>query len=70
MAPESRTHSKDEEETRQVFGLPDSTIVVTRVDGDCNDFWYRWNLASSSAKNWNDGSNASVEEAVWVDGNF
>ena len=37
-----------------MFGLPDSTIVVTRVDEDCNDFWYRWNLASSFAQNWTD----------------
>ena len=51
MAPESMTHSKDEEETRHVFGLPDSAIVVTRVDGDFNDSWYKWNLTSSSAEN-------------------
>ena len=52
MAPKSMTHLKDEEETRHVFGLPDSAIVVTGVDGNCNDFWYRWNLASSSIENW------------------
>ena len=46
------THLEDEEETRHVFGLIDSTIVVTEVDGDCNDFWYRWNLASLTAENW------------------
>ena len=44
-------HSKDEEETRHVFGLLDSTIAITGVDGDCDDFWYRWNLVSSSAEN-------------------
>ena len=48
------THSEDEEEHRHVFGLPDAAIVVTRVDGDCNDFWNRWNLAISSTKNWTD----------------
>ena len=48
------THSEDEEETRQVFRLPDLAIVVTEVDGDYNDFWYRWNLASLSAENWTD----------------
>ena len=41
MAPESMTHLEDEEETRHVFGLPDSAIAVTTVDEDCNDFWYR-----------------------------
>ena len=51
MAPESMTHSEDEEETRHVFRLPDSTIAITRVDGDCNDFWYRWNLTSLSMEN-------------------
>ena len=34
-----------------MFGLPDSAIVVTGVDGDFNDSWYKWNLVSSSAKN-------------------
>ena len=48
------TYSEDEEETRHVFGLPDLAIVVTRADGDCNDFWYKRNLASSSAENWTD----------------
>ena len=48
------THSEDEEETKHVFGLPDSAIAITGVDGDCNDFWYRWNLASLSAENWVD----------------
>ena len=38
MAPESMIHSKDEEETRHVFGLLDSAIAVIGVDGDCNDF--------------------------------
>ena len=38
MAPESMTHLEDEEETRHVFGLLDSTIAVTEVDEDCNDF--------------------------------
>ena len=51
MALELMTHSEDEGETRHVFGLPDSAIAVTRVDGDCNDFWYRWNLVSSSTEN-------------------
>ena len=54
MAPESMTHSEDEEETKHVFGLLDSAIVVIGVDGDCTDFWYRWNLVSSSAENWID----------------
>ena len=30
-------HSEDKEETRNVFGLPDSAIAVTEVDGDFND---------------------------------
>ena len=51
MALESITHSKDEEDTRHVFGLPDSTIPVTGVDGDYNDFCHKWNLTSSSAEN-------------------
>ena len=51
MAAESITHSKDEEETRHLFGLPDSTITVIGVDGDFNDSWYRWNLANSSVVN-------------------
>ena len=51
MALELMTHSKDEEQTTHVFGLPDSAIVVTRVDGDFNDSWYKWNLANSSAEN-------------------
>ena len=54
MAPESITHSEDEKETRYEFGLPDSTITMTIVDGDYNDFWYKWNLASSSAENLTD----------------
>ena len=37
MALESMTHSKDEEETRHVFGLFDLAIAVTGVDGDFND---------------------------------
>ena len=36
MAPESMTHSEDEEETRRVLGLLDSVIAVTRVDEDFN----------------------------------
>ena len=48
------THLEDEEETRRVFGLPDPTIAITGVDGDCNDFWYRWNLVSLSLENWTD----------------
>ena len=51
MALESITHSKDEDETRHVFGLPNSAIALTGVDGDFNDSWYKWNLASSSAEN-------------------
>ena len=50
VAPESMTRSEDEEETRLVFRLPNSTIVVIGVDGDYNDFWYRWSLASSSGR--------------------
>ena len=45
------THSENEEETRYVFGLPDSTIAITVVDGDFNDFTYKWNLASSPTEN-------------------
>ena len=45
------THSKDEAETRHLFGLPDSAIAVIRVDGDFNDSWYKWNLANSFAVN-------------------
>ena len=48
------THSEDEEETRHVFGLLDSVIAVTGVEVDCNNFWYRWNLESSSVENWTD----------------
>ena len=51
MSLESMTHSEDKEETRHVFGLPDSTIDVTVVDGDFNDSWYKWNLASLFADN-------------------
>ena len=46
------THSEDKVETRNAFGLLDSAVVVTGVDGDYNDFWYRWNLVSLSAENW------------------
>ena len=46
MAPQSVTHLEDEEESRHVFGLPDSTIAITRVNGDFNDSWYKWDLAS------------------------
>ena len=45
------TYTEDEEDTRHVFGLPDSMIDVTGADGDFNDSWYKWNLASSSTKN-------------------
>ena len=69
-APESMTHSEDKEKTRHVFGLPDLAIVVIGVDGDCNDFWYRWNLASSYAENWTSRSNASIEETIWTDENL
>ena len=51
VAPESMTYSEGEEETRHVFGLPDSTITVIGVDGDFNDSWYKWNLVSLSADN-------------------
>ena len=51
MAPESMTYSKDEEETRHLFRLLDSTIAVIRVDGDFNDSWYKWNLANSFVVN-------------------
>ena len=37
MAIESMTHSKDEEDSRHLFGLPDSAIVVIEVDGDLNE---------------------------------
>ena len=45
------THSEDEEEIKHLFGLLDLMIVVTGVDGDFNDSWYKWNLASSSVEN-------------------
>ena len=51
VAPKSMTHSEDKEEIRHVFGLSDSAIIVTGVDGDFNDFWYKWNLARSYAEN-------------------
>ena len=51
MAPKSMTHSEDEEETRHVFGLPNSVIAITEVDGSFNDSRYNWNLAISSAEN-------------------
>ena len=38
MAPESMTHSEDEEDTRHLFGLPDLAIAVIRVDGDLKEF--------------------------------
>ena len=41
MGLESMTHLKDEEETRHILGLPDSTIIVIRVAGDFNDSWYK-----------------------------
>ena len=44
-------HLENEEETRHVFRLPDLTMVVIRVDGDFNDSWYKWNLASLSTEN-------------------
>ena len=51
MVPESMTHSENEEETRHLFGLPDSTIVVIGVDGDFNYSRYKRNLANSSVVN-------------------
>ena len=36
MALESMSHLEDEE-TRHIFSLPDSTIAVIRVDEDFND---------------------------------
>ena len=44
-------HSKDEEETRHLFGLPDSIITVIGVDRDFNDSGYKWNLTNSSVVN-------------------
>ena len=37
MAPESMTHSEDDEDIRHLFGLPDSAIAVIGVDGDLNE---------------------------------
>ena len=51
MAPKSITHSEDEEETKHLFGLLDSTIAIIGVDGDFNDSWYKRNLANCSAVN-------------------
>ena len=34
---ESMTHSKDEEYTRHLFGLPNSIIAVIGVYGDLNE---------------------------------
>ena len=51
MAPESMTYLEDEEETRHLFRLLDSTIAVIGVDGDFNDSWYKWNLANSFVVN-------------------
>ena len=45
------THSEDEEETRHVFGLLDSSMDVIGVDGDFIDSCYKWNLTSSYAEN-------------------
>ena len=53
-----------------MFGFPDSAIVVTGINGDFNDSWYEWNLASSSAENCTDRADASLEEAIWADGNL
>ena len=36
-SPESMNHLEDEEETRHLFELPDSTIAVIGVDRDFND---------------------------------
>ena len=58
------THSEDEEETRHLFGLPDSAISVIGVHGDINDSWYKWNQANSFAVNRTDGSDASLVEAT------
>ena len=44
-------NSKDKEETRHLFGLPDSAIAVIGVDGDFNDSCYNWNLTNSSVVN-------------------
>ena len=51
VALKSMTHSEDEEGTRHLFELPDSAIAVIGVDGDFNDFWYKWNLANSFVVN-------------------
>ena len=48
------TYSEDEEETRHLFGLPDSTITVIGVDDNFNDSWYKWNLANYSVVNLTD----------------
>ena len=45
------THSKDEEETRHVFRVLDSTIDVIGVDRDFNDSRYKWNMVNSFVEN-------------------
>ena len=45
------THLEDEEDTRHLFGLPDSAIAVIGVDGGLNESCYNWNLANSAAEN-------------------
>ena len=37
VAPELMTHLEDEEDTRHLSGLPNSTIAVIGVDGDLNE---------------------------------
>ena len=45
------THLEDEEETRHLFDVPDSAIVVIGVDGNFNDSYYKWKLANFSNMN-------------------
>lgn len=50
VALESLIHLEDEE-TRQVSGLLDSTIVVAEVDEDIIDSLYSWNLVNCFTEN-------------------
>ncbi|KAM7510279.1 hypothetical protein LguiB_009154 [Lonicera macranthoides] len=60
----------DEDETRHVFGLLESAIVVTEVNGvddDFRDSWYLENLAYSSAGIITDFSAISLVDAIWAE---
>ncbi|KAM7513930.1 hypothetical protein LguiA_003513 [Lonicera macranthoides] len=60
----------DEDETRHVFGLPESAIAVTEVNGGDEDFkdsWYLENLAYSSVGIITDFSVISLVDAIWAE---